>query len=146
LVTDVLEAERLTREEAADVYRKRWPASECAFRTWKHTFWAEKLVSRTPLIVEQECEFSLCALQLMGLNVCLEWREKRRDRRALAKGRQSKSFREELRACVGDTYQRRKSKVRCRWPERKEHHSIKRPQFRKLGKRRKALWISCFEE
>jgi hypothetical protein len=162
LVTDVLESERLTREEAATFYRKRWPANECTFRTWKHTLDAEKLASRTPIMAEPESEFSLCALMLLELSICLARRKQRRDHRrisvarakrvwcramrGLAQGRQTKNFREELSACVGDTYRRRKPKVRRRWPKRKEHRSIKRPIFRKLGMRRKALGILRLEE
>jgi hypothetical protein len=162
LVTDVLEAERLTREEAARFYRKRWPANECTFRTWKRTLAAEKLASRTPIMAEPESEFSLCALMLLEISICLARRKQRRDHRiisvarakrvwrramrALARGRQTNKFRAELSACVRDTYRRRKPKVRRRWPERKEHRSLKTPIFRKLGKRRKVLGMLRLEE
>jgi hypothetical protein len=155
LVTDVLETERLTREETATFYRKRWPANECTFRTWKHTLDAEKLNSRTPIMAEPESEFSLCALMLLELSICLARRKQRHERRklsvarakrawcramrALAQGRQTKKFSAELKKCVGDIYRRRKPKVRRKWPARKEHRSIKSPLFRKLGMRLKSL-------
>lgn len=162
LVTDVLEPERLTREEAATFYRKRWPANECTFRTWKRTLDAQKLASRTPIMAEPEAEFSLCALMLLELSICLARRKQRHDRRkisvaqakrvwcralrALAKGRQPNKFRAELSECVGDIYRRRKPKVRRRWPARKEHRSIKSPVFRKLGMRLKGLGTLRLEE
>ena len=162
LVTDVLESERLTREETATFYRKRWPANECTFRTWKHTLDAEKLDSRTPIMAEPESDFSLCALMLLELSICLARRKQRHERRrisvarakgvwcralrALAQGRQTNKFSAELRASVGDTYRRRRPKVRRKWPVRKEHHSIKSPIFRKLGMRLKGLGMLRLEE
>lgn len=162
LVTDVLEAELLTRDEAAMFYRKRWPASECTFRTWKHTLNAAKLASRTPIMAEPESEFSLCALMLLELSICLARRKQRHDRRrisvarakrvwsramrALTRRRTTNKFQAELSACVGDTYRRRKPKVRRRWPQRKEHRSPKSPIFLKLGKRLKALGNARLEE
>jgi hypothetical protein len=162
LVTDVLETQHLTREEAAKFYCKRWPASECTFRTWKHTLAAEKPHSRTPIMTEPECEFSLCALMLLEISVCLACRKQRRDRRtisvakakrvwsralrALARGRQKARFQAELSQCVGDTYRRRRPKVKRPWPARKEHRSPKTPVFRMLGQRRKALGLLRLEE
>jgi hypothetical protein len=162
LVTDVLESERLTREEAATFYRKRWPANECTFRTWKKTLAAEKLASRTPIMAEPESEFSLCALMLLQVSICMARRKQQRDRRrisvararrvwcqalrALAQGRQTNQFHAMLSECVGDNYRRRKPKVRCKWPARKEHSSIKTPLFRKLGKHLKDLGLLRLEE
>jgi hypothetical protein len=162
LVTDVLEPERLTREEAATFYGKRWPANECTFRTWKKTLAAEKLASRTPIMAEPESEFSLCALMLLQISICLARREQRYERRrisvarakrvwcralrALAQGRQTNQFHAELSKCVGDIYRRRRPKVRRKWPARKEHGSIKSPLFRKLGKRLKCLGMLRLEE
>jgi|GEM_PF-753173 len=162
LVTDVLEPERLTREEAAKFYCKRWPANECTFRTWKHTLDAEKLASHTPIMAEPESEFSLCALMLLEVSICLARRKQRRDRRrisvaqakrvwcramrALAPKSRTHNFCKELSGCVVDNYRRRKPKVRRRWPKRKEHRSIKSPIFRKLGMRLKRLGSLRLEE
>lgn len=161
LLTNVLDAERLTREEAAHLYRRRWPANECTFRTWKHTLAAEKPLSRTPLLVEPECEFSLCTLMLLEISVCLARRKQRRDRCTLSVAkakrawhqalgalarRRSTKFQAALSQCVGDTYRRRKPKAKRPWPARKEHRSPKPPVFRKLGKRRKALGLLRLEE
>ena len=162
LVTDILESELLTSAEAAQFYRKRWPANECTFRTWKHTLAAEKLASRTPIMAEPESEFSLCALMLLEISICLARRKQRHDRRiisvakakrvwnralrALTRGCQTNKFSAALSACVGDIYRRRKPKVRRRWPQRKDHRVLKRPIFRMLGKRRKILGLLRLEE
>ena len=162
LVTDVLESERLTREEATTFYRKRWPASECTFRTWKKTLAAEKLASRTPIMAEPESEFSLCALMLLQMSICMARRKQRRDRRrssvararrvwckalrALARGRPTNQFQAKLSECVVDRYRRRRPKVRRKWPVRKEHGSIKSPLLRKLGMRLKGLGLLRLEE
>jgi hypothetical protein len=162
LVTDILEPTRLTIAESARYYGKRWPANECTFRTWKHTLAGEKLVSRTPIMAESESAFSLCALMLLQLSVRLARRKQRRDRRtlsvaqakrvwgralrAVARGRHSQKFQEELGECIGDTYRRRKPKVKRPWPARKQYHALKTPIFRKLDRQRKSSGLLRLEE
>jgi hypothetical protein len=161
LVTDVLESERLTVEESAGYYRKRWPANECTFRSWKRTLYGEKAASRTPAMAEPECHFSLCALMLLQLSVCLARRKVRHNRRVLsvakakrvwaraarglARGQQRKKFMAELAECCGDTYRRRKPRVKRTWPARKQHRALKSPVFRKLDKQRKRLGLLHLE-
>jgi hypothetical protein len=161
LVTDVLEPDLLTCKEAAHFYRKRWPASECTFRTWKKEMAAEKLVSRTPLLAEREAEFSLCTLMLLQTSVYWARHQKRQRRsasvaqakrvwrkatRALLRGKPNMGFKIKLGACRVDAYRRRHSKASRPWPERKEHRQLKRPDFRKLGKRRKVCGLMLLAE
>jgi hypothetical protein len=163
LVTNVLDEAKLTRAEAAELYRKRWRASECTFRDWKKTLGASKLQSRTPAVAEREEEFGLCALQLLQVTTILARKQSRKKRRrgrarnvsvakaqrvwrkaarALAAGKSTRWFKKEMIACVVDEYRRRKPKVRRAWPERKAHEGPKAPHLLKLEKPLKA----CGEE
>jgi hypothetical protein len=161
LVTDVLDPALLTRAEAARFYRKRWPASECTFRTWKGQLAADKLDSRTPALAEREAEFSLCALMLLQTSVYWARHKKRMRRsasvaqaqrvwrkaaRALVHGKHNNGFKRKLGACRVDGYRRRHNKVSRPWPERKEHRQLKSPEFRKLGKRRKFFGLQLLAE
>ena len=64
LVTNVLDASRLTAASAARLYRMRWE-SECFFRTYKRVVKDIRLVSRTTTMVVREAEGSLLACQLL---------------------------------------------------------------------------------
>jgi Transposase DDE domain len=64
LLTSVLESERLSRQQASEIYRWRW-RSEGVFRTYKRTLPKLKLWSRTEALVYREAEVSLLALQLL---------------------------------------------------------------------------------
>lgn len=64
LLTNVLDAERLTREMAGRYYRQRWE-NEGLFRTYKQTLKKMKLTSRTVRLVHREAEGSMIALQIL---------------------------------------------------------------------------------
>jgi hypothetical protein len=163
LVTNVLDEERLTKEEARRLYGKRWPASEGTFRTWKRTLDKAKLYSRTPELAERESEFSLLGLILLEI-MALTARKAKRDgrrrkvsvacaqqvwRRAVREtmaGKRTNWFREQMVEAMVDGYRRRKPKVRRRWPQRKEHNSFKDPNLLKLNAARKRCGLKCLQE
>lgn len=64
LLTNVLDAERLSLELAGQFYRWRWE-NEGLFRTYKRTLRKLKLLSRTVRLVHREAEGSLLALQIL---------------------------------------------------------------------------------
>jgi hypothetical protein len=64
LLTNVLDAGRLSLELAAQFYRWRWE-NEGLFRTYKRTLRKVKLLSRTVRLVHREAEGSLLALQIL---------------------------------------------------------------------------------
>jgi hypothetical protein len=172
LVTDVLDETALTRDEARQFYGKRWPGNECTFRTWKHTLDAAKLDSRIPETAEREAEFSLCSLLLLQVSTLSARRESRKKRRqarrkmgtrvsaaqALRVWRdiatqligprriRKNAFAEALADCVVDVYRRHSSKVRRKWPKRKDHRTPGTPIFRKLDRATKILGCKRLEE
>ena len=165
LVTSVLDETKLTREEASELYRKRWRANECTFRDWKKTLGATKLHSRTPAMAEREEEFGLCALQVLQVATLLARKQHRKEHRrsrsvsvakarriwrkaarALAAGKSTHWFKTQIVVCVADGYVRRKPKVRRVWPERKAHESPKPPVLRRLQKAIKAHGLAKLQE
>lgn len=75
LLTNVLEAKRLTPTMASRYYRWRWE-NEGLFRTFKRTLSKVKLTSRTVRLVHREAEGSLLATQLLlaqGTRGILAW-------------------------------------------------------------------------
>lgn len=163
LVTNILDEIKLTREEASQLYQKRWRANECTFRDWKVTLDAAKLDSRTPEMAEREEEFGLCAMQVLQVTTLLARKQRRKERgrsvsvakahrawrkaaRALAAGRSTHWFSARIVDCVADGYVRKSKKVRRAWPERKAHESPKAPVLRRLEKRLKANGLKKLEE
>lgn len=66
LVTSVLDATRLTDEQASLLYSKRWTI-ECGFRGLKHTLERRKVRSHTPRHAACELDWSLLSLWLLSL-------------------------------------------------------------------------------
>src|SRR5439155_16683652 len=64
LLTDVLDAKQLSRENAARYYRWRWE-NEGLFRTYKRTLAKVKLHSRTIRLIHREAEAALLATQVL---------------------------------------------------------------------------------
>jgi len=64
LLTNVLNAQQLSLETAAQFYRWRWE-NEGLFRTYKRTLHKVKLMSRTVRMVHREAEGSLLGLQVL---------------------------------------------------------------------------------
>jgi DDE family transposase len=70
LLTSVLEARRLTLEQASQLYRWRWQ-NEGMFRTYKRTLAKVKLLHRSARLIFREAEASLLATQLLlALGAC----------------------------------------------------------------------------
>lgn len=66
LVTSILDPAKLTDEQAALLYAKRWSV-ECAFRGLKQTFERRKMRSHRPEHAACELDWSLIGLWLVGL-------------------------------------------------------------------------------
>jgi hypothetical protein len=153
LVTNVLQAQELPRATASQFYRWRW-RNEGLFRSYKRTLGKVKLLSRTVAQVHREAEGSLLAAQLLLAQgalalqatgggpavlpsvrkVLLEIRGEIRNVTGMYLGpRQGRSYRERLAQARWRKRRQRSSKVRRRWPGRKDHRPPKRPQIRKMG-------------
>jgi hypothetical protein len=169
LLTDVLREEDLSRQEAGEIFQRRWGGNEVGFRSWKRTLGAGKLLGRTPARAQREAELTLLGLQLLEVLVLrarARRQERRREkkergrvlsvagarriwrwgRRSAVAGNSTRRFAAELSAAVVDDYRRRKPKVKSRWPERKEHKSPGNPKLRRLPKRLKLLWQQLLAE
>ena len=155
LLTSVLNAERLSRRQAAEFYRWRWRI-EGVFRTYKRTLPKLKLWSRTEALVYREAEVSLLALQLLAVQavghrrlesgVLLVLGSPRqlllRLRGAITTTigvklgpRQQRWFEAQM-ATVHPGGQGRKT--RRHWPRRKDHKPPKPPKLRVMPQRLKA--------
>jgi len=66
LVTNILDDEELTAEQASRIYRGRW-GIELQFRALKQTYGKAKLRARTPDIAEIELHWSLLGLTMLQL-------------------------------------------------------------------------------
>lgn len=155
LLTSVLEPERLSRHQAAEIYRWRWRI-EGVFRTYKRTLPKLKLWSRTEALVYREAEVSLLALQLLLAQGMQRQRADGRVVLVLGSPRQMLlRLRGEITttigAALGPWQQRwyrarleqvrfggRRKKVRRRWPRRKDHQPPKPPKLRVMPKQLKA--------
>ena len=163
LLTNVLEAQRLSRQRAAQLYRWRWHI-EGVFRTYKRTLPKVKLWSRTEALVYREAEVSLLALQV----VLAQAVERQRQDGALVVVRGSPRqtlarLRGEMTTTIGAAlgpWQQRwyqdalaaarsggggKKKVRRKWPRRKDHKAPKPPKIRVLPERLKAKMAKRFD-
>lgn len=157
LLTDVLDAERLTAPMAAQFYRWRWE-NEGLFRTYKHTLNKVKLVSRTVRLVHREAESALLAVQLLLAQGTLaipvarsSWNEPavasprrvlievRREIRETAAPRRRPSLRKRLATATRERRHRRSAKVKRAWPRRKDHRPPKPPRILTLTADQKAL-------
>jgi len=161
LLTNVLSSQRLSRPQAAILYRWRWH-SEGVFRTYKRTLPKVKLWSRTEALVYREAEVSLLALQVLLAQTATTRRHA--GVRTICRG----SARQELLGLRGgmtttigtrlgprqrQAYQRHlaavqagspRGKVRRQWPRRKDHKAPKPPKIRVLPQRLKAKIIKSF--
>ncbi len=149
----MLESEQLPRATASQFYRWRW-RNEGLFRSYKRTLGKVKLLSRTVAQVHREAEGSLLATQSLLAQgalalqttsqvpvalpsvrkVLLEVRAEIRNVTGMYLGpRQCRSYLERLGQARWRKRRQRSSKVRRRWPGRKDHQPPKRPQIRRMG-------------
>ena len=147
LLTSVLESTRLSRQQAAEIYRWRWRI-EGVYRTYKRTLPRLKLWSRTEALVYREAEVSLLALQLLLLQAVGHRRSGGTTVLILGSPRQVLlRMRGEITTTIGAKLgprQRRAyqanlaqvqtgspaKKVRRKWPRRKDHKPPKPPKIR----------------
>jgi hypothetical protein len=165
LVTNVLDASRLTAASAARVYRMRWE-SECFFKTYKRVVKDICLVSRTTVMVVREAEGSLLACQLLLAQGALALkaggaragrdadkcsaarvlREIRKEFKACAEPKPKTSFARRLHACGRDRGVRTSAKVRKEHPRRKKHQMPAPPRLKVLDdERRRRIQELCLK-
>ena len=156
LLTNVLNAEQLTFEQASRYYRWRWE-NEGLFRTYKRTLAKVKLLSRTVCLIHREADASLLATQLLlaqGVRAVSGDRGRRLPRpcsprrvllaiREVILGRigvrQRQAFRQRLTKALREQRQRTSSKVKRVWPRRVHYKTPKPPKFRQLDDEEKLL-------
>jgi Transposase DDE domain len=159
LLTSVLDRQRLSRRQVAEIYRWRWRI-EGLFRTYKRTLPKLKVWSRTEVLAYREAEVSLLALQLLLVQrVRLQ-----RSGMVLVLGsprqmllRLRGEITTTLGARLGPRQQCRyrcqleqvrrggpQKKVRRKWPRRKDHKPPKPPKLRVMPKRLKAKLEQLF--
>jgi hypothetical protein len=152
LITNVLDEQRLSKRTAGKFYRWRW-RNEGLFRDYKRTLGKVKLMARTVVQVHREAEGSLLATQLLlaqgalalpaepakavlpsARKVLLEIRIEIRNVVGMYLGpRQSKTYFQRLEEARWRERRQRSSKVRRRWPGRKDHKPPGRPHILKMG-------------
>jgi hypothetical protein len=159
LMTNVLDAARLSRASARTFYRWRW-RNEGLFRSYKRTLGKVKLWSRTVVQVHRELEGSLLAVHLLlahgalalrlagkpaeerpsARRVQLAIREEIRDATGSYLGpRQRRTYLERLQGYRRDRRRRRTNQVRRPWPARKPHKPLAAPTILRMGTALKEL-------
>lgn len=147
LLTDLSEL-ALTKEEAREIYYRRYGGNEITFRSWKRTLDSAKQLSRRPALAEREGHFSLLALmilQALGLrararnrknarfvSVAKAQRVWRKAARAQTRQKNARWLRTALSEAVVDDYQRVAPKVKRVWPKRKSHREPGTPNLLRL--------------
>jgi hypothetical protein len=156
LLTNVLDSQRLTSEQAGRYYRWRWE-NEGLFRTYKRTLAKVKLLSRTVRLVHREAAASLLATQLLlaqGVRAVSASQNRSTPRpcsprrvllaiRAVILGRigvrQRQAFRQRLAKALREQRTRTSAKVKRVWPRRTNHKPPKPPKLRELTAEQKVL-------
>lgn len=163
LLTNVLDSQRLTIEQAGRYYRWRWE-NEGLFRTYKRTLAKVKLLSRTLRLVHREAAASLLATQLLlaqGVRGVSAGQNRSTPRpctprpcsprrvllamRAVILGRigvrQRQAYRQRLAKALREQRQRTSLKVKRVWPRRVNHKAPKPPKFREFTTEEKVLLV-----
>lgn len=160
LLTNVLDARRLSHAAAGQIYRWRWQ-NEGFFRTYKRTLSKFKLKSRSVALIHREMEGSLLAVQLILAQGALALRDRaqqqpvlrpspRRVLRAVRQEiqwqinlhlgkRQHQTYLERLLKAQLEERERTSGKVRREWPRRKPHQSPSAPLIRMMSRMLKDL-------
>jgi hypothetical protein len=146
LITDVLDANRLTDEQASVLYSMRWGV-EVFYRSYKRTMERHTMLSRTPSTCREELTWTMIGLWLMGLLSLqpiiaagrdpLAWSvAKSRDclrsaLRAALKGKLARlPLRSQLSCAVKDQYVRMRPKKARDWPHKKREQPPGPPKIR----------------
>jgi Transposase DDE domain len=156
LLTNVLDAKKLSVERAGQYYRWRWE-NEGLFRTYKRTLAKVKLMSRTIRLVHREAEGALLATQLLlaqGTRALASGKPEVNDKRCSPRkvlleirqvimggigSRQRARFGQRLAKALREQRQRTTPKVKRVWPRRVDHKPPKPPHLRMLTDEQKAL-------
>jgi hypothetical protein len=165
LMTNVFDAQRMSRSLAKKFYRWRW-RNESLFRTYKRTLGKVKLMSRTLVQVHREAEGSLLAVQLLlahgalalqlagegtahmprARHVLIEIRTEIRNTTGMYLGpRQKRTYLQRLLNAKKDRRRFRKNQVRHPWPTRTDHKPPKPPKILKMGTLLKDLLAKTLE-
>lgn len=155
LLTNVLDANRLTVEMASRYYRWRWE-NEGLFRTYKRTLAKVKLMSRTVRLVHREAFGALLATQLLlaqGTQALANGKRTVHDKRCSPRkvlleirhvildrigSRSRVTFQQRLAKALREERNRTTPKVKRIWPRRVAHKPLKPPHLRKLTDQQKA--------
>lgn len=146
LITDVLEHESLSDEQAGRLYRMRWGV-EVFYRSYKRTVGHHKMKSRTPATCEAELHWTLIGVWLMGLmTVCriieagndpLAWSVaasrtclRRAMRGVCHRSRHDDPLAAQLAQALTDTYTRSSRKKARDWPHKKRERPPGPPKIR----------------
>lgn len=151
LITNVLDPARLTRRQAAEIYRRRW-GIEVTYRSVKQTLNRANWLSRTPSTVLAEHQSTLLGfwiLQVLNLEEIVQRRHDPREwspaqsrdatrrimRATLAAGTIClPSWRDQLAECIVDHYARSRPKQARDWPHKKREPPVKPPKIQQLSK------------
>jgi hypothetical protein len=149
LVTNVLEASKLTRAQAGEIYRRRW-GIEVTYRSVKQTLNRSTWLSRTPATVLAEHQGTLLGFWILQVISLQELSRKRIDPRAWSPARARDAcrrvmrhvlssvaerqlpWREQLAQSVQDRYLRLRPKRARDWPHKKHDPPIQPPRILKL--------------
>jgi hypothetical protein len=155
LVTNVLDAARLTRDEASAIYRRRWDVEVC-FRTLKQTLGHDRMASRTPENCYLEMRWAILAVWMLALMTARAAESTgaaprqaspaaarnvvRRALRNLAPHpRARRNFRSALAACQRDRYERARLKTSRNYPRKKRHEPPSPPKIKPPTKAQRQL-------
>jgi hypothetical protein len=156
LLTNVLDAKKLSLAQAGHFYRMRW-GCEGFFRLYKRIVGKVKLLGRTVKEVHREAEGSLLAVQLLlaqgaqarllyghkreqGSGRCLLLEVRREIREQLSgKRRGRNNFQQRLGEARRRGRKRRSPKVKRLWPTRGKHKQPQDPKLRVLSFEQKEL-------
>ena len=143
LLTSVLDPKRLSDQEVAQWYRRRWIV-ETGYRTFKQTLGKRKMLSDAPHKAQTELDWAVVGLWLLGLSAADEQPSTRKDqwsaagalraiRRAIRchdRRPPSGGLRRQLRLARRDCYRRRGPRASRDWPNRKNDPPCGKPIIR----------------
>lgn len=145
LLTNVLDPEQLSDEDAGMLYEMRWGV-EVFYRSYKQTLSRRRLLSRTPATCFAECEWTMLGLWLLGLltverlttkrvdplwwSVAMARNAVRRAMRAVVLPTRRRRLSRDLSAAIKDTYVRRGRKAARNYPRKKRERPPGPPKIK----------------
>ena len=153
LLTNVFDAERLSDETAAILYRMRWGV-ELFYRSYKQTLRQRKLRSKSPRMARWELHWGMTALLLLGLmsvaaivgrgrdplswSVAQALRVVRQAMRSPRPWRGRGDLEKRLAEAVKDGYRRQSSKTAHDYPRKKRESPPGAPKIRPATERERS--------